>query len=300
MKAKISLQRLANPLVVYHAPCPDGFGAAYAAWCHFGNEAEYVGAGYGISPELDVQGRDVFVLDFSFPRPQLESMRQAANSLIILDHHKTAQEDLDGFPGAIFDMTKSGARLAWEYFHPSQPVPKLLAYIEDRDLWNWVLPESNDFLAYLDTLPFDFKAWDDLAHVSDDQLKELLIVGRHMNAKYDSLAAIMAEGAEPVRFCGMAGSKLNGSSLFSSKLGELLYLANGTFALIWRIEKGLLYVSLRAKQGTVDVAEMARRFGGGGHTAAAGFKLTLGTPECDAFMAQYIMNSGEHLPQVEA
>ncbi len=48
------------------------------------------------------------------------------------------------------------------------------------------------------------------------------------------------------------------------------------------------------------MAEMARRFGGGGHSAAAGFKLTLGTPECDAFMAQYIMNSGEYLQKAEA
>ena len=295
MQSQTLSHKGASPLIVYHSPCPDGFGAAYAAWRHFGDDADYVGAGYGVSPVLNVQGRDVFVLDFSFPRPQLDAMRRAANSLIILDHHKTAQEDLNGFPDAIFDMTKSGARLAWEYFHPGQPIPKLLAYVEDRDLWNWALPESNDFLAYLDTLPFDFKAWDDLAHVSDDELQEILIAGRHMNTKYDNLAAIMAEGAEPVRFCGMAGSKLNGSSLFTSKVGELLYFANGTFALIWRIELGLLYVSLRAKKGTVDVAEMARRFGGGGHSAAAGFKLKLGTPECEAFMVQYIVGSGENL-----
>ena len=293
MQSKTPSHKASKPLVVYHSPCPDGFGAAYAAWRHFGDGAEYVGAGYGIASELNVQGRDVFVLDFSFPRPQLEFMRQAANSLIILDHHKTAQEDLEGFPSAIFDMTKSGARLAWEYFHPGKPIPRLLAYVEDRDLWTWALHESNDFLAYLDTLPFDFKAWDDLARIGDGELQDVLIAGRHMNAKYDNLAAIMAEGAEPLLFCGVAGSKLNGSSLFTSKVGELLYFANGTFALIWRIEKGLLYVSLRAKKGTVDVADMARRFGGGGHSAAAGFKLTLGTPECEAFMAQYIVGSGE-------
>ena len=293
MQSQTPSHKGAKPLVVYHSPCPDGFGAAYAAWRHFGDDAEYVGAGYGVFPELNVQGRDVFVLDFSFPRPQLESMRRAANSLTILDHHKTAQEDLNDFPGAIFDMTKSGARLAWEYFHPGQSIPKLQAYVEDRDLWNWALPESTDFLAYLDTLPFDFRAWDDLAHVSDEELQDILIAGRHMNTKYDNLAGIMAESAEPVRFCGVLGSKLNGSSLFTSKVGELLYFANGTFALIWRIEKGLLYVSLRAKKGTVDVADMARRFGGGGHSAAAGFKLTLGTPECEAFMAQYIVGSGE-------
>ena len=96
-----------RPLVVYHSPCPDGFGAAYAAWRHFGDAAEYVGAGYGVASELNVRGRDVFVLDFCFPRPRLEAMRQIARSLIVLDHHKTAQEDLAGFPGAIFDLSDS-------------------------------------------------------------------------------------------------------------------------------------------------------------------------------------------------
>lgn len=282
-----------NPLIVFHAPCPDGFGAAYAAWRRFGDKADYVGADHGAYPVLDVQGRDVFVLDFSFPLAQLEAMRQAARSLVILDHHVTAQEGLAAFPGAIFDMDKSGARLAWEYFHPGEPVPKLVAYVEDRDLWNWSLPESSDFLAYLDTLPFDFKVWDDLARLRDDELHAILTIGRHMNAKFDNLAAIMAKEAEPVRFCGIQGAKLNAPGVFTSKLGELLYTANGTFALVWRIEKGRLCVGLRARKNTVDVAEMARRFGGGGHNAASGFSLTLGTPECSAFMDKYIVGAGE-------
>jgi len=281
-----------NPLIVFHAPCPDGFGAAYAAWRRFGDKADYVGADHGAYPVLDVQGRDVFVLDFSFPRAQLEAMRQAARSLVILDHHVTAQEDLAAFPGALFDMDKSGARLAWEYFHPGEPVPKLVAYVEDRDLWNWSLPESSDFLAYLDTLPFDFKVWDDLARVRDDELLAILTIGRHMNAKFDNLAAIMAKEAEPVRFCGILGAKLNAPGVFTSKVGELLYTANGTFALVWRIEKGRLCVGLRARKNTVDVAEMARRFGGGGHSAASGFSLALETPECSEFMDKYIVGAG--------
>ena len=285
-----------RPLIVFHAPCPDGFGAAYAAWRRFGEAADYVGVDYGLVPELDVHGRDVYLLDFSFPRPRLEAMRQSARTLIILDHHKTAQEDLEGFPGAVFDMTRSGARLAWEHFHPGRPLPRLLAHVEDRDLWNWQLPESADFLAYLDTLPFDFRAWDELARLGADELCEILVIGRHMNAKYDSLAEAMAREAEPVTFCGVLGSKLNTSFLFTSKVGHLVYSANGTFALLWSIGKGSLCVSLRAGKGSVDVAAMARRFGGGGHAAAAGFKLALGTPECSAFIDTYIAGPGERHP----
>ena len=96
------------PLIIYHHPCPDGFGAAYAAWCRLGDRAEYVGADYGTLPAIDVMARDVYVLDFSFPRPVLESIRMQARSLVIIDHHKTACEDLHDFPGAIFDMGLSG------------------------------------------------------------------------------------------------------------------------------------------------------------------------------------------------
>ncbi|MBE5528709.1 DHHA1 domain-containing protein [Laribacter hongkongensis] len=280
-------------LVVYHGHCPDGFGAAYAAWLRLGESAEYVPAEYGSYPVLNVTGLDVYILDYSFPRPMLQAMKDVARSLVVLDHHKTAQADLEGFPGAFFDMEKCGARLAWEYFHPDQPAPRLIDFIEDRDIWRWRDPVSADFLAYLDTRPFEFSVWHELATLDAARLDEILQVGRHMNRKYDSLAQIMAQSAEPVRLSGVQGHKLNCASLFTSRVGELLYRQNGTFAMLWRIEGGQLYVSLRARNGTIDVAEMASLFGGGGHEAAAGFRIPLNNPACDYFIARYIKGAGE-------
>lgn len=237
-----------KPLIVYHSPCPDGFAAAYAAWLRFGDKADYLGADHGVHTELDVDGRAVYVLDFSFPRPMLEDIRVKAQSLVILDHHKTSQEDLAEFPGAVFDMTKCGARMAWEYFHPDKPAPKLIDYIEDRDLWVWRDERSADFLAYLDTLPFDFAAWHCLANLPPEELEDILTAGRHMNRKFDRLAQSMADDAEPVRMCGIEGSRVNASYLFSNLVGEKLYLRNETFAMVWRLEKGKLYVSLRSRE----------------------------------------------------
>lgn len=282
-----------RPLIIYHAPCSDGFAAAYAAWRHFGGNADYVGVDHQAYPTLDVADRDVYVLDFSFPRPMLEDLRAKAQSLIILDHHKTSQEDLAGFPGAFFDMTKCGARMAWEYFHPGKPVPQLIEFVEDRDLWVWRDERSSDFLAYLDTLPFDFDAWHRLTRLWPSELADILNAGHQMNQKLDSLAQTMADDAEPVRMCGIEGSRVNASYLFSNLVGEKLYLRNETFAMVWRLEKGKLYVSLRSREGTVDVAEMARKFGGGGHACASAFKLPVGGLACAQFMRQYIMGSGE-------
>lgn len=166
-----------KPLIIYHANCMDGAAAALAAWLKFGEEAEYRPANYGEpAPTNDeVRGRDVYVLDFSYPRVELVRMRaviedcrferinhegpcEKANRLWVLDHHKTAQTDLDNLPFCVFDMRKSGAVMAWEYFHcsgladPPQDegrVPELFRYVQDRDLWRWELPYSRAISAAL-------------------------------------------------------------------------------------------------------------------------------------------------------
>lgn len=288
-----------QPIIIYHAQCPDGFGAAYAAWRKFGHEAQYVPAQHGRYPTLDelqVDAREVFILDFSFPRATLDEMAKRARAVVVLDHHKTAQTALAGFPGAVFDMNKSGARLAWEYFHRATRIPRLLECIEDRDLWNWKLAETAEVLSYVDTLPFDFVEWDRIAQMSDVDWEQVIEKGAQMNLKFKALAKGIAQSAEPVCFCGVRGHKVNVGAcdtLMVSQVGEYVYEENGTFALLWRIEKGMLLVSLRAKQGTVNVAAMAERFGGGGHPASSGFAMPLKARNTDAFFDRYIVNAGE-------
>lgn len=57
-----------RPLVIYHANCPDGFGAAVAAYCHFrqGDDCpcDFVAASFG-QPPPEVTMRQVYILDFS-------------------------------------------------------------------------------------------------------------------------------------------------------------------------------------------------------------------------------------------
>src|SRR6218665_2371586 len=59
------------PLILYHGRnCPDGFGAALAAWLYYGDSAQYLGLDHGEIHTVDdlppVQGRAVYILDFSF------------------------------------------------------------------------------------------------------------------------------------------------------------------------------------------------------------------------------------------
>ncbi|MCA9793076.1 MAG: phosphohydrolase, partial [Candidatus Eremiobacteraeota bacterium] len=148
--------------VLYHAQCPDGFGAALAAWRVLGDTAVYLPVAHGEAPpDLPAEAR-VAIVDFSYTRDVILGMRERLADMVILDHHKTAEEELAGLDFATFDMHKSGARMAWEYWHPDEPVPELVAYIEDKDLWRWELPQSKEVSIALHAYPMDFNVWSQL------------------------------------------------------------------------------------------------------------------------------------------
>jgi len=142
--------------VIYHADCTDGFGAAYSAWKLLGNRAEYYACKHGTKPP-DIKGKNVVILDFSFDNKTTKRMIKSANELLVIDHHKSAMVELHDITNTHFDMNKSGAMLAWDFFHPGKEAPKFIQYIQDRDLWKWELPYSKEFSAAFDMVPYDLK-----------------------------------------------------------------------------------------------------------------------------------------------
>lgn len=131
-----------NTYVLYHANCVDGLGSRLAAWLALKDTAFYLPVDYHKPIPTIPDGSEVYILDFSYPRDVLEAMNARMSKLLVLDHHKTARDALEGLPYAKFDMDKSGAGLAWEYFHPGVPLPDLIARIQDRDLWKFAFPDT--------------------------------------------------------------------------------------------------------------------------------------------------------------
>ena len=265
-----------DKLVVYHGRCPDGFGAALSAWLALGDSADYLPADY-TDPAPDVTGKDVYIVDFCYPRKVMEQLNVTAGSITLLDHHATARDNLKGFEcscGRIhFDMTKSGARLAWEFFHPEKPVPPLIAFIEDRDLWRFNVPGTREFLAYLDTQEPEFKAWAALLSPEGEAFEEALGIGTLLHGQYLKFCRSAAEQAVPLTLAGETGLMISGGEAFKSDAGAILANQCGTFAAIWYIEpKGTIKVSLRSLQ-PFDVRKIAEKFGGGGHEQAASFRV---------------------------
>ena len=255
----------APDVVLYHADCSDGFGAAWAIWKKFPT-AEFKAVKHGYPPPAGLANRHIVIVDFTYSRPVLESMAQDAASLCVLDHHITAQEALDGLPFAYFDLKKSGAVLAWEWAH-RKPVPWLLQYVQDKDLWTWALPGSREINAALASYPYDFRVWDSLRQ---DALEA---EGRAILRYETELVAKIAASAVMLPFQGAVIPVVH-SSILTSQIGERLS-NNHPFCVIWHDRDGRRYYSMRSREDGADVSAIATQYGGGGHTHAAGFSIPL-------------------------
>ena len=271
-----------QPLVLYHGRrCPDGFAAALAAWLYYDGKAEFLGLDHGDVKTLAdlpaLAGRAVYILDFSFSAEILQQIEALAAKLVLLDHHKSAADQLSDFvsrAGVVhFDMHKSGAHLAWAFFHPGKDLPDLVRFIEDRDIWVWQYPQSAGFLSALDMEGFDFARWTEIAGFDAAQLSAYIARGVAMDEKFSKLARDIAEGAQALVFNGVSGLMVNAPGVFHSLVGDILSERSGTFALIWSAEKdGVVKVGLRSQRSFNCIA-LAQSMGGGGHAQACGFKM---------------------------
>ena len=276
-------------LCIYHANCSDGFGAAWAAWKRFGDGVQYIPAQYG-EPPPDVVGKHVVILDFSYKRPVLLEMAAAAKTILILDHHKTAQEDLSGFCepapfeqwkdrglnlvadagppiAALFDMERSGAGITWDFFHPGMPRPRLIDHVEDRDLWRFKIPGTREFVACLFSHPYDFKTWDRLAHDDPDAL---IAEGAAIERQTRKHVETMLPGKRAMTIGGYSVPVVNAPGWLASDIAGAL-AADATFAACYFDIADKRVFSLRSR-GDFDVSDIAKQYGGGGHKNAAGFQ----------------------------
>lgn len=257
-------------LVIYHGNCTDGFGAAYAAWKLLGDRAEYHAAKYG-EPPPNMSGRNVVVLDFSYDNATTKRLMKDAKSFFIIDHHKSAMIELHDVTCTRFDMNHSGAMLAWKFFHPGKDAPRLIKFIEDRDLWKWEIPYSKEFSAAFDMVPFDFEEFSKFEDDSavDDAIKR----GSYILAYSKTVISKIAKHASARQMDGKEVLVVN-SPHWMSEIGNALS-PKCDYALIWYYDHASrqVKVSLRAHHEDADVSEVAKKYGGGGHRKAAGFAL---------------------------
>ena len=260
------------PIVVYHHNCHDGITALWVALRKWPDAEPYAGR-YEAPPELEkLAGRDVVVVDFSWKRPALERVRSVVASLLVIDHHKTARDDLAGMPGCVFDMERSGAGLTWDTLFPGEPRPPLVNYTEDRDLWRFALPQSREVHAAVNCYPLTIEVRSDLmARSIDDLAAEGVAVLRYHDK-------IVASAAKHVRREMIGGVEVPSVACpvieIVSDLGHVLAKGEPFSATYCDRADGSRVYSLRSTDDGMDVSEIAKQYGGGGHKHAAGFTRT--------------------------
>jgi len=296
-------------VVLYHGPsCLDGFGSAFAAWLKWGDAVAYIPCSYGEPAPIDrCAGKNVLIVDFSFKRDVMAEFGRSVKSCVVLDHHKSVLTELeewvsltltpahlgnlvnlDGWHDcakpdrlpivALFDMEKSGARLAWEFCHPDKAVPSWVEFIEDRDLWRFKFGETtHEFIAGLNSHPRNFTTWSALfQHAS-----LLVSQGRDILRAHRRLVDEFCNNAYVDEIGGFTVPVLNVNYPYVSDCGRLLLklYPNAPFAACWSRSGDKIGWSLRSEDSREDVSVIAAKFGGGGHRNAAGFERKRGVLE---------------------
>ncbi len=269
----------------YHAGCPDGFGAAWAVRSAWGEEAAYVARGHEDRAPFD-RCKDALIafVDIAPGRDELAQLAGVSDQIVVLDHHVTALDRLTSDPGLLdaleadghllhFDLSHSGAMLAWQHFHPDDPPPELLRYVEDQDLWSWALPDSDAVNAAIASYPREFHVWDELAATP---VESLVREGTPILRANRMEVHRRIEHARPVALGTRRIEAVNASTNRSQIGHELARRAafGESWGLVYRVEGAEVFATLYSI-GDVDVSKVAVSYGGGGHPNAAGFRVSL-------------------------
>lgn len=292
-------------VVIYHDNCMDGFASAWAFHClkeKDYEQTEYYPYSYGqVFHPTDNQS-DIYIVDFSFPRDIITYIAENSKTVTILDHHKTAQEQLENWTDKpanvtiVFDMSRSGAGITWDYFAEQSILrehaegktiiskeyntrPALIAYVEDRDLWKFSLPDSKQINALIAVADKTFEDYTKTDAYIGYQTAEASYTGSLLMKQHQQICESIVKDARPItifteqgEFHGLAS---NCTGQFASEVGNLLQVQSGTFGATYFSDKsGVVRWSLRSS-GSYDVSSIAKAFGGGGHRNAAGFAVHL-------------------------
>ncbi len=272
-------------VLIYHGGCPDGFGAAWAARRRFGDALQLVPRGHndGFSAERYQDAHVIFV-DIAPPPDAYRPLAEWAEKLTVLDHHVSAKRQFEEDPAlagdlaagghqVLFDLTRSGAVLSWNWFHPGEPTPDLLRYVEDQDLWNWKLEGSREVNAVIASYPRDFVTWDRLAEMS---VQELVREGTPIARAERIMVERALESAHPVRLGDTKLEAVN-AHFRRNDIGHAL-AERARFGMpagaVYRVTRNHVDVSVYSI-GDFDMVQLAARYGGGGHSNAAGFSMSL-------------------------
>jgi oligoribonuclease NrnB/cAMP/cGMP phosphodiesterase (DHH superfamily) len=270
-----------KPLVIYHKNCADGVASAWCFWKYFKEDMEYFPGVYQ-EPPPDIFNRDVYLVDFSYKRDVMDMICRYANKVTLIDHHQSALKDLEGledkwdnFNSEYSSIEESGCALTWRYVKDlvkhKDPRPSLIDHIEDRDLWKFQIEHTREIMMSVFSYELTVETLDTLMAYTKDNLMYLVREGQTLIRKYESdLKRVIKSATREFPIGGYKVPCCNCNSLFTSDVGNQL-APDDLFAATYYDTATKRIFSLRSTKEGLDVSEIAKSYGGGGHRHAAGF-----------------------------
>lgn len=277
---------------LYHGSCKDGFASAKAAQMFArenGLSFDYVPVYPNKPPHWSVvRGRNVVLADVTFPMEQMRLLDRICQRLVVLDHHAFVREELKPLDTLhlYLNPKQAACHITWRYFHGrKRPFPLFMRYIEVRDLYLQDCEEGHFFaLAFYDKVPYDFDAYE--RFMDERRVRKYVERGRVMYKQIEARVKLSDIPHAQRRKMRCLQDKYTlyvlNCTHYVDIVGNLLahhYRHLAQFVLLWYYNHaaGKTHVMLRsAEEGGADVAQIARYFGGGGHTHAASFMLGRG------------------------
>ena len=261
-------------ILFYHKDCLDGFGSRWCFERKFGEEMEYIPVSYS-SPIPDLESKEIWIADFSFDREVLLKMKSKNISVTLIDHHKTAESRLKDLDFCHFDMNHSGSVLCWKYLNKEEPIPVLLKYIEDMDLWKFKLSKSKEITSFLEDREYSFAHFESI-HKKMETPDGLLFVaeqGSSFLAKKEMQIILLEKNKHYLEVLGEKICAVN-TPVYRSELASKIGGDNSKYGLAYYYDGENYIFSIRpGKEKNFDVSSIAVQFGGGGHRAASGFMV---------------------------
>jgi uncharacterized protein len=258
----------------YHANCTDGAASAAVIKKKY-PEAQCYPVTHGDPLPVAVDKKILYIVDFSFDVERLRQLKHQAKEVRWYDHHKTSLPTYEKLKWGVLNLQESGASLTWKQEYPQQPLPKILEYVRDKDLFEWKLPDSRAISMYLKNeaqiLDPSSEFWKKILERWDEkEFRQMVEKGEiALQTQRAAILTGLKNGFE-VNFHGHRALAVNWS-LEASDIGEVIYKElDYPVAILFYYSGDHWTFSLRSNR--VDVSELALKYGGGGHPGAAGFR----------------------------
>jgi oligoribonuclease NrnB/cAMP/cGMP phosphodiesterase (DHH superfamily) len=220
---------------------------------------------------------EVYIVDFSLQKDgDFERLLEITSRVVWIDHHKTAIEKWKHLEGVVKGIRRdgtAGCELAWEYFFCPMSLPRVVQLLGDYDIWAFKYGEETNQLQagakLVDTSPEAaiWEEWLDAWYAPDLELEQGRIALLYRDHYY---AGLIKSWSFFTEFEGLKAIACNAGSVSS----QLFDTVEGDYDVMMPfVYDGKQWtVSIYTKKDSIDVSELAKKYGGGGHKKAAGFQ----------------------------